>query len=379
VIRAAVLTSVGSPLTIEEIELPEPAAGEVHVRLAAAGVCHSDLSLANGTLEQPVPAVLGHEGTGTVIAIGLGVTNVSPGDHVLLNWSPSCGSCWFCLHGEPYLCDQTAKAWQRRYARLADGTPLYAGLGTATFGEETIVPGSAVLGLPSAVNLEGAALLGCAMLTGIGAVINSADVQPGESVVVFGTGGVGLSVLQGARLVGAEVVIGVDIAPEKEGLARTNGAMDFIVADDKVARRIRERTGGRGADHAFDCVGSASTIRQAWSSTRRGGRTTVVGIGAKDEKVEFRPQEFFYSARAVSGCVFGSTDIVRDLPRLLEHVQAGRIRPEDLVTNRIRLEDAPEALAQMSARKGARSLIVYSQPPAATARQAQAHNPRGRP
>ena len=359
VTRAAVLRSVGSPLVIEEIQLPAPAAGEVHVRLAAAGVCHSDLSLANGTLEQPVPAVLGHEGAGTVIAIGPGVTNVGPGDHVLLNWSPSCGSCWFCMHGEPYLCDQTAKAWQRRYARLADGTPLYAGLGTATFGEETVVPSSALRGLPPTVNLEGAALLGCALLTGIGAVINSADVQPGESVVVFGTGGVGLSVLQGARLVGAEMIIGVDITPEKEGLARTNGATDFIVADELAVRRIREHTAGRGADHAFDCVGSASTIRQAWSSTRRGGRITVVGIGAKDENVQFRPQELFYSARVLSGCVFGSTDIGRDLPRLLEHVRAGRIRPDDLVTNRIRLEDAPAAFAQMGARKGGRSLIIY--------------------
>ena len=359
VTRAAVLRSVGSPLAIEEIHLPAPAEGEVHVRLAAAGVCHSDLSLANGTLVQPVPAVLGHEGAGTVLAVGPGVTHVRPGDHVLLNWSPSCGSCWFCLHAEPYLCDQTANAWSRRYARLADGTPLYAGLGTAAFGEETIVPSSAVLRLPPAVDLEGAALLGCALLTGIGAVINSADVQPGASVVVFGTGGVGLSVLQGARLVGAEVVIGVDIAADKEGLARTNGATDFILADDQVARRVRERTGGRGADHAFECVGSATTIRQAWSSTRRGGRTTIVGIGAKDETVEFRAQEFFYSARLLSGCVFGSTDIGRDLPRLLQHVQAGRIRPEDLVSNRIKLEDVPHALAQLSVGKGARSLIIY--------------------
>jgi S-(hydroxymethyl)glutathione dehydrogenase/alcohol dehydrogenase len=359
VIRAAVLTSVGSPLSIEEIQLPAPAAGEVHVRMAAAGVCHSDLSLANGTLDQPVPAVLGHEGAGRVLAVGAGVTNVRPGDHVLLNWSPSCGSCWFCTHGEPYLCDQTARAWQRRYARRADGTPLYAGLGTAAFGEETVVPSSAVSALPPTVSLEGAALLGCAMLTGIGAVVNSARVQAGESVAVFGTGGVGLSVLQGARLVGAEVVIGVDLAAEKEGLARTNGATDFVIADEHVARRIRERTGGRGADHAFECVGSATTIRQAWSSTRRGGRTTVVGVGAKDEKVEFHPQEIFYFARVLCGCVFGSTDIGRDLPRLLEHVQAGRIRPDDLVTNRIRLEDAPAALAQMSARKGARSLIIY--------------------
>jgi S-(hydroxymethyl)glutathione dehydrogenase/alcohol dehydrogenase len=359
VTRAAVLRSVGSPLAIEEIQLPAPAEGEVQVRLVAAGVCHSDLSLANGTLDQPVPAVLGHEGAGTVLSVGPGVTNVRPGDHVLLNWSPSCGSCWFCLHGEPYLCDQTAKAWQRRYAGLADGTSLYAGLGTATFGEETIVPSVAVLRLPPSVNLEGAALLGCAMLTGIGAVINSARVQAGESVVVFGTGGVGLSVLQGARLVGAEVVIGVDIAADKEGLARTNGATDFLLADDQVVRRVRELTGGRGADHAFECVGSATTIRRAWSSTRRGGRTTVVGIGAKDETVEFHPQEFFYSARVLCGCVFGSTDIGRDLPRLLDHVQAGRIRPHDLVTNRIGLEEAPEALAQMSAGKGARSLIIY--------------------
>jgi len=359
VTRAAVLTSAGSPVVIEEIELPGPAAGEVHVRMAAAGVCHSDLSLANGTLDQPVPAVLGHEGAGTVIAVGAGVANVRPGDHVLLNWSPSCGSCWFCLHSEPYLCEQTSRAWQRRYARRTDGTALFAGLGTATFGEETIVPSSAVLGLPPAVDLQGAALLGCAMLTGMGAVINSARVRPGESVVVFGTGGVGLSVLQGARLVGAETVIAVDIEWDKEPLARTNGATDFILADDRAAGRIRELTGGRGADHAFECVGSATSIRQAWSSTRRGGRTTVVGIGARDEKVEFHPFEIFYFARVLSGCVFGSTDIGRDLPHLLEHVQAGRIRPQDLVTNRIRLEDVPQALAQMGARKGARSLIIY--------------------
>ena len=357
--RAAVLTSVDSPLVIEDIELPPPAAGEVHVRLAASGVCHSDLSLANGTLPQPVPAVLGHEAAGTVITVGPGVTEVQPGAKVLLNWSPSCGRCWFCTHGEPYLCEQTPKAWRRRYARRANGSALYAGLGIAAFGEETIVPSSAVLALPANVKLEKAALLGCAMLTGIGAVTNSARVQPGESVVVFGMGGVGLSVLQGARLVGADVVIGVDIAADKEELARTNGATDFILAGDQVVKRVWERTGGRGADHAFECAGSAATIRQAWSSTRRGGRTTVIGIGAKDEKVEFDPQEIFYFGRILSGCVFGSSDVERDLPFLLDHMQAGRIRPEELVTNRIGLEDAPEALARMNARKGGRSLIVY--------------------
>jgi S-(hydroxymethyl)glutathione dehydrogenase / alcohol dehydrogenase len=359
VTRAAVLTSVGSPLVIEDIELPPPAAGEVQVRLAAAGVCHSDLSLANGTLPEPVPAVLGHEAAGTVVTVGSDVTNVQPGSNVLLNWSPACGRCWFCVHGEPYLCERTAKAWRRRYARRADGTPLYAGLGIAAFGAETIVPSSAVLALPADVDLENAALLGCAMLTGIGAVTNSARVQPGESVVVFGTGGVGLSVLQGARLVGAEVVIAVDIAADKEELACINGATDFILGGDEVVQHVWERTGGRGADHAFECAGSAATILQAWSSTRRGGRTTVIGIGAKDEKVELDPQEIFYFGRTLSGCVFGSSDVARDLPVLLEHMRAGRIRPEELVTNRIGLEDAPDALARMNARKGGRSLIVY--------------------
>jgi len=358
-IRAAVLTSIDSPLVIEDIELPAPAAGEVHVRLAAAGVCHSDLSLANGTLPQGVPAVLGHEAAGTVVTVGPDVTNVEPGAKVLLNWSPSCGRCWFCLHGEPYLCDQTPKAWRRRYAQRADGTALYAGLGVAAFGEETIVPRSALVPLPNNVNLERAALLGCAMLTGIGAVTNSARVQPGETVVVFGTGGVGLSVLQGARLAGAEVVIAVDIAADKEALARLSGATDFILGGDQVVKSVWERTGGRGADHAFEAAGSAATIHQAWSSTRRGGRTTVIGIGAKDEKVQFDPQEIFYFGRTLTGCVFGSSDVERDLPVLLEHMQAGRIRPEELVTNRIGLEDVPDALALMSARKGGRSLIVY--------------------
>ena len=151
----------------------------------------------------------------------------------------------------------------------------------------------------------------------------------------------------------------MDVAADKEDRARANGATDFMLAGDQAARGIRDRTEGRGADHAFDCVGSATTIRQAWSSTRRGGRTTVVGIGEKDEKVEFNPQEIFYFGRILCGCVFGSTDVSRDLPRLLEHVQSGRIRPQDLVTNRIRLEDAPDALARMAVGKGARSLIIY--------------------
>ena len=358
-VRAAVLTAVGVPLAIREIELPALRPDEVRVRLKAAGVCHSDLSLSNGTLDQPVPAVLGHEAAGMVAAIGDAVTTVKPGDNVLLNWSPACGHCWFCQHGEPYLCDQTPRAWQRSYATLPDGRAVYAGLGTAAFGEETIVPESAITWLPAGTNLERAALLGCAMLTGIGAVVNSARVQAGESVVVFGTGGVGLSVLQGARLVRADPVIAVDVAAEKEAFARRNGATEFILAGDQVAKRVRELTGGRGADHAFECVGSAATIRQAWSSTRRGGRTTVIGIGKRTETVAFNALEIFHFARVLAGSVFGSTDIRRDLPQLLEQLQAGRIHPEDLVTSRISLDQLPDSLAMMGAGRGARSLVIY--------------------
>lgn len=358
-VRAAVLTAIGAPLVIREIELPAPGSDGVRVRLKAAGVCHSDLSLSNGTIDQPVPAVLGHEAAGVVAAVGDAVTTVGPGDNVLLNWSPACGHCWFCQHSEPYLCDETATAWQRSYATLPDGIALYAGLGTAAFGEETIVPESAITRLPVGINLERAALLGCAMLTGIGAVVNSARVQGGESVVVFGTGGVGLSVLQGARLSRADPVIAVDVSAEKEARARRNGATEFVLAGDQVAKRVRELTDGRGADHAFECVGSAQTIRQAWSSTRRGGRTTVIGIGSRTETVAFNPLEIFYFGRVLAGSVFGATDIRRDLPRLLEHLQAGRIHPEDLVTSRISLDQLPDALALMGAGRGARSLVIY--------------------
>jgi S-(hydroxymethyl)glutathione dehydrogenase / alcohol dehydrogenase len=359
-VRAAVLTSVGAPLVISQVELTPPGAGEVRVRLAAAGVCHSDLSLANGTLPQPMPAVLGHEATGIVAEVGEAVTHLHPGDPVLLNWSPSCGTCWFCAQGEPYLCEHAGDRWQRVYARLRDGTPVYAGLGIAAFGEETTVPAASVILLPPDLNLEQAALLGCAMLTGVGAVVNAARVQAGESVAVVGMGGVGLSVLQGARLVRAEPVIAIDLEPEKELLARTNGATDFLVSDDHVSKRIRELTGGRGVDHAFECVGTARTIRLAWSCTRRGGRTTVVGIGSKDDAVKFSALEIFHFARTLAGCVFGSSDVRRDVPLLVEHVRSGQIALDSLITDRITLDDVPRALNLMQARRGARSLIVFA-------------------
>src|SRR5215813_7397084 len=229
--RAVVLTEIGAPMGVAEIDLPEPGPGQVRVRLAAAGVCHSDVSLSNGTLRQPAPAVLGHEGAGTIVAIGDGVSTVALGDRVVLNWSPACGACRFCERGEGYLCIHGADAAGTPYAKLADGTPLYAGLGTAAFAEETVVQAAGVLPLPDGVPLADAALLGCAVLTAYGAVTHAAGVRAGESVVVFGLGGVGMAVLQAARIAGAGQIIAVDVRPDKEDLARRLGATDFLVAD----------------------------------------------------------------------------------------------------------------------------------------------------
>jgi S-(hydroxymethyl)glutathione dehydrogenase/alcohol dehydrogenase len=359
-VRAAVLPAVGAPLQIADIEIPEPGPGQVRVRLAAAGVCHSDLSLSNGTLRQPVPAVLGHEGAGTVAAVGDGVTTVRPGDRVVLNWAPSCGGCHFCGLGEPWLCAEAATAAGAPYAKLAaDGNELYPGLGTAAFAEETVVPAHAVLPLPDGVPLTDAALLGCAVLTGYGAVRHSARVREGESVAVFGAGGVGLATLQAARIAGADRIVAVDVSPEKEELARAAGATDFVTAADDTPKRIRALTGGHGADVAIECVGRAATIRAAWSSTRRGGRTTVVGIGGKDEQVTFSALELFYFGRTLSGCVYGNSDPAEDLPVLADHVRSGRLDLGALVTERISLDGIPAAFEAMLAGRGGRALVVF--------------------
>lgn len=365
-VRAAVLPAVNAPLQVAEIDLPEPGPGQVRVRLAAAGVCHSDLSLSNGTLRQPVPAVLGHEGAGTVTAVGAGVTTLAPGDPVVLNWAPSCGDCHFCGLAEPWLCANSGLAANAPYARLAaDATELYPGLGTAAFAEETVVPAHAALPLPAGVPLADAALLGCAVLTGWGAVHHSARVRAGESVVVFGVGGVGLATLQAARIAGAGPIVAVDVSPEKEELARSAGATEFVVAGDAAffekdgAKRIRALTGGVGADVAIECVGRADTIRTAWSATRRGGRTTVVGIGGQDQRVTFSALEIFYFGRTLSGCVYGNSDPARDLPVIAEHVRSGALDLSALVTDRIGLDDIPAAFEAMLAGKGGRALVVF--------------------
>ncbi|MEK9523071.1 Zn-dependent alcohol dehydrogenase [Streptomyces venezuelae] len=359
-IRAAVLPAVGAPLEITGIELPEPGPGQVRVRLAAAGVCHSDLSLSNGTMRVPVPAVLGHEGAGTVVSVGEDVTHVAPGDHVVLNWAPSCGSCHPCSLGEVWLCADALTGTANLHARTRDGRDLHPGLNVAAFAEETVVAGNCVLPAPEGVPLTDAALLGCAVLTGWGAVHHSARVRAGETVAVFGVGGVGLATLQAARIAGASTIVAVDVSPEKETLARAAGATEYVVASETTAKEIRKLTGGHGVDVAVECVGRAVTIRTAWESTRRGGRTTVVGIGGKDQQVAFNALEIFHWGRTLAGCVYGNSNPAVDLPVLADHIRAGRFDLGALVTERITLDGIPGAFENMLAGKGGRALVVFA-------------------
>ncbi|KOV95899.1 alcohol dehydrogenase [Streptomyces sp. NRRL B-1140] len=358
-VRAAVLPAVGSPLEITGIELPDPGPGQVRVRLAAAGVCHSDLSLSDGTMRVPVPAVLGHEGAGTVVAVGEGVGHVSPGDGVVLNWAPSCGGCHACSLGEVWLCANALKGAADVYARTTEGTGLHPGLNVAAFAEETVVSASCVLPVPDGVPLTDAALLGCAVLTGYGAVHHAARVRQGETVAVFGVGGVGLAALQAARIAGASKIVAVDVSPGKEDLARAAGATDYVVASETTAREIRGLTGKQGVDVAVECAGRAVSIRAAWDSTRRGGRTTVVGIGGKDQQVTFNALEIFHWGRTLSGCVYGNSDPAKDLPVLAGHIRAGRLDLSALVTERISLDGIPAAFENMLAGKGGRALVVF--------------------
>jgi len=365
-VRAAVVRGAGLPVSIEEIELSPPGPAQVRVRVHAAGVCHSDLSIARGRLTHPAPVVLGHEAAGRVVEVGEAVWGLEVGDPVVLTWSAPCRDCWFCDNAEPYLCQHAQRAEQRSYARLADGTPLYPCLGVGALATETVIDESACVRLPDDVPLEQAALLGCAVLTGVGAVRHAAQVRPGESVAVFGLGGVGLSAVQGARLAGAARIIAVDPAPAKLALARTLGATDVLEAGPDVARRIRALCGDRGADVAIECVGRADTIRAAWSSTRRGGRTTVVGLGSRDDPVTFNALELTYFARTLAGCMYGSADPSADIPRLLEHHREGRLDLAALIAGTVDLDDVGASLDRLAAGTGVRDVVLPNGPLAAS-------------
>jgi S-(hydroxymethyl)glutathione dehydrogenase / alcohol dehydrogenase len=359
--RGAVLTEVGKPLEIRaDLELRDPGPGEVLVALRASGVCHSDLSLQNGTLTAAPPVVLGHEGAGEIIAAGPGVTDVAAGDHVILAWIPPCGSCALCLGGQPQLCtaSRLARAGQVSPLRGADG-PITLGLGIGTFGERTVVPRNAVVRIDPDIPFDVAALVGCGVMTGVGAVINTARVTPGSTVAVIGCGGVGINVIQGARLAGAAVIAAVDRMDGKLEMAARFGAT-HQVRDDALGDAVAGlTTDGAGFDYVFEVVGRSSTIRQAWDATRRGGTTVVVGAGSRTDMVSFSAGELFNSEKRLLGSLYGSADVRTDFARLLRLWQAGRLDLTGLVSRRIALDGVNDAFAAMEAGEVVRSVIEF--------------------
>jgi S-(hydroxymethyl)glutathione dehydrogenase/alcohol dehydrogenase len=356
-VRAAVLRGPDAPIEVETIRLRDPGPGDLRVRIDVTGVCHSDLSLARGVLAQPVPAVLGHEACGTVLETGAEVHDLVVGQRVVLLWITPCGRCVYCGRGEAHLCATGSSRASEPYVVDAAGEPVYAGLTVGSFAEQTVLPRAAVAPVPDDIDSATAALLGCAMTTGVGAVTKTVGVRAGESVLVLGLGGVGLSAVQGARLAGASPVIAVDRNPDKAAAARAGGADHFLVADDDARKVIRALTGGHGVDHAFDCVGSSRTIRDAWSASRRGGSVCIVGIGGKDDTVSFSALELFHFARTLRGCVAGSLDAGADLPDYFDWVRRGELDPAVMVTGYGGLAQVPEALDALARGEGVRTLI----------------------
>ncbi|MBV9486035.1 MAG: Zn-dependent alcohol dehydrogenase [Frankiaceae bacterium] len=357
--RAAVLRAVGAPMAVEEICLLPLAEDQVRVRIKASGVCHSDLSLANGDLPFGTPAVLGHEGAGVIEEIGAAVTHVEPGDHVIIAWTAACGECWFCARGEVHLCDRAiADAYSMPYAIDVNGNPLIAAMGVSSFATATNCLGRAVVKIDPSIPFEIAALVGCGVATGAGAAMNTAPVRAGSSVAVFGLGGVGLAAVLGAVVQGAGCVIVVDPVAERRTAALTMGATDAIdPAADDVVKAIKRLTERRGVDFAFEAVGRGSVVEQAYAATRKGGTTCVVGAARPDDSMTLSPFEFMMGARSLVGCQYGSTVPARDFPLLLDLWRQGRMPLERLVTNRINLEDIDSAFADMKTGHGVRSVI----------------------
>ncbi|GIE85906.1 alcohol dehydrogenase [Actinoplanes regularis] len=334
-----------------------PGPGEIRIRVRAAGVCHSDQSARDGGLPQPMPAVLGHEAAGDVLEVGDGVDDLAPGDRVIVNWLPSCGTCAECRRGEPFLCMTHVMAGYALPRFMAGDLPIFGMAGCGAFAEEMVVPRIGAVPIEADVPYEVAALVGCGVMTGVGAVVNTAQVRPGDSVVVIGCGGVGVSAIQGARLSGAAIIAAVDTVPAKLDVARRFGAT-HAVTPDRLSDLVTEITGGEGFDYAFDVVALPQTLRTAWNAARRGGTVVVVGAGRAEHQVEFNPFELLFEGKRIIPSLYGSAYPPRDFPKLIALWRAGRLDLEGMISHRLRLEQADEALAALGRGDVIRQVIV---------------------
>lgn len=359
--KAIVLRQVGEPTAVEDVALRPVGRNEVRVQLRASGVCHSDLSLRDGSIPTLLPCTLGHEGAGIIAEVGDDVTSVSLGDHVVLTWNVPCRSCPHCLRGEAQLCVHGYDhAYGDPYAESAGG-PVWPGMGVGSLAEQTLLPAAAVVPFDRSLPFDLAALLGCGVTTGVGAVLRTAAVRPGESVLVIGCGGVGLAAIQGARLAGAGRIIAADRVAAQLPAAVANGATDTIDASEvDLVSAARDLTGGAGVDHGIEVVGKPATIRAAYEATRRGGKITLVGAAGISETVEFPALSLMADGKTIQGSVYGASDPIRDIPVLAGLAQRGLLDLEALVTRRIGIDDVETAFADMAAGRGARSLVCFA-------------------
>jgi Zn-dependent alcohol dehydrogenase len=361
--RAAVLRTPGARLEVEELEVVAPGPGEVLVRLGASGICGTDYSNARASTAR-VPLVLGHEGAGVVEAVGDGVTRCAVGDHVVLSLISQCGACAWCLGGQPELCGPGTAA--QRAGTLADGRSrlrkhgddVYQFLGLGTFSERIVVAQTALVPIPAAVPMTSAALLGCGVLTGLGAAMRTAPAPRGGTVLVMGCGGVGMNIVQGARLAGAAHIIAVDPVEAKSKIAATLGATRSALPGD-VDAVVAQVTSGVGVDVAYDVVGSAATTRACIDSTRRGGRICVVGAKYGAEIGVSMVEDLIRGAKVLSGCNYGSSMVLRDIPLAVSAYISGNLELDSLVTHTVALDEINDALALIETGEGVRTVIEY--------------------
>ncbi len=365
--KAAVAWKAGAPLTIETVELQGPRAGEVLVEVKASGICHTDhFTLSGADPEGLFPAILGHEGAGVVLEVGAGVTWLKPGDHVIPLYTPECRQCKFCLSRKTNLC-QAIRATQGKglmpdgSARFSiDGKPILHYMGTSTFANHIVVPGIALAKIREDAPFDTVCYIGCGVTTGVGAVLFTAKVEAGANVVVFGLGGIGLNVIQGAKMVGADKIIGVDINLKREAMARRFGMTHFVNPKEvgNLVDHIVQLTDG-GADYSFECVGDVQLMRQALECTHKGwGRSIIIGVAPAGAEISTRPFQLV-TGRKWEGSAFGGARGRTDVPKIVDWVMDGKLKIDELITHRLKLEDINEGFELMERGESIRSVVVF--------------------
>jgi S-(hydroxymethyl)glutathione dehydrogenase/alcohol dehydrogenase len=357
--RAAVFTETGGPLSIEDVDPAPPGPRDVVVKLGASGVCHSDLSLKNGYVGIMPGTILGHEGAGTVLEVGAEVTKVKPGDRIVASFIPACGQCWFCLHDQSHLCDTELAIMMAMRGTRSDGSQYMAMTGLGTFAEQMTCDQSSIVKIDTSVPDEQLALIGCGVTTGVGAALNTAQVQPGATVAVIGCGGVGQAVIQGARIAGAARIIAIDPVELKRKTAEQLGATDFVDPNegDPVAQ-VQQLTGGRGVDYAFEVIGLPETTLQAYNMIRKGGTAVMVGMTRAEAMLTIPTFDLFFNEKTLKGCKYGSGQVRRDFQRFADLIETGRLDTSTMVSRTIGLGDVNEAFRAMEAGEVIRSVIT---------------------